>query len=100
MTSHFGTISSFPKLCGGDYGNNLEVGQIFPCVQPWAHRFLVRGLHQLETTLTARLHPTRLIGDALRQHSSLGTKAFADCFDIFKLFDDHEEHVSTKAIIR
>jgi hypothetical protein len=75
--SLFGLLSR-PEVPGSQHRNDFKVDQIVPAVDPGSQQFLVRRIHDLETASTCRIHPTRVVDNVVRQHSSVTLEALAN----------------------
>jgi hypothetical protein len=91
--SLFGLLSR-PEVPGSQHRNDFKVDQIVPAVDPGSQQFLVRRIHDLETASTCRIHPTRVVDNVVRQHSSVTLEALANELRVAMLeaLNDHEQH--------
>ena len=62
---------------------------------PGLQQLRTGGFHDLEAAYPARLHPTRVVGDAVRKHAAALPEALSNRAGHARLesFDDEEEHV-------
>ena len=74
-------------------GDDFEVNQVLPSMDPFVQRIQTGRLHDLETAGASRVHPTRLIDDACGQHPSAAPKPFAYRLRVaaFEAFNDHKK---------
>jgi hypothetical protein len=81
-----------PEVAGGHDRNDFKVDQIVPAIDPGPQQFLVRRFHDLETASTCRIHPTRVVDNIVRQHSSITLEALANELRVamFEALNDHE----------
>src|SRR5208337_5469503 len=66
-----------------------------PVANPGVQEFRTRCFHELKTTSARRIHPTRVVDDAFRQHSTASLEPFAHQprMAMFEAFNNHEQHV-------
>jgi len=83
-----------PEIGGRFDGDELEINQVVPMARPASQQFRIRCIHDLKTASPIRIHPARVIDDALREHPGATLEALTDQRDATRLevFDDHEDH--------
>jgi hypothetical protein len=67
-----------PEILRGHDWNDFKVDQIVPMARLGTQRFWVGRFHDLETARPSRIHPTRVVDDAFRQHSAAPLETLAD----------------------
>ena len=61
---------------------------------PRVQKFALRRFHNLEASSARRMHPARVIGNLVCQHTSASLEAFADgrCVAMLEALDNHKKH--------
>ena len=83
-----------PELGRCQDGNDFEIYQVLPTVNPRIERLAIGRLHDLVAAGTGPLHPTCLVGDAFGKHATASVETRADGLRIalFEPLDDHKKH--------
>jgi hypothetical protein len=80
--------------------HDLKGDQIIPEDSPPFQCFLIRRLHNLETTVCHRVDPARVVRNPFGQQSAAPFKPFPNKFRVPKCLDNHKEHETTRSAER
>jgi hypothetical protein len=83
-----------PEIRRGQNRGDFKFDQVIPAADPSVQQLPVGCFHNLETARARHIDPTRVVGEAVREHPATVIEPLPDGLwvGVFEALDDHEEH--------